>query len=523
MNLTNIENRLDCLKISSSILLIIIVISGFLMRAYFTYWNISLESPDAFLFLLEATEFSKGNFSDFNIRSLWPLLVSPFLSIFQFQDQLDNMNLIRMISIFISSITILIIFKISREFVKIRYALFVAILFAFDPSLIQNSVFGIREPLFILLGLIAIFYGIHKNEKFMLLAFLFAGLALDTRLNAIVLPIFLCTVIFLRFKSFKKILTYILLGTTILLVVIFPYVLIAIEQGEIPFVAHTLNAVNIINENEVSASTYTEKNNEGLEIIVSSIMREIIHFGRISLPFVWIFAFIGFFSWINKRDFKFYSIISLLAMILVVALPMYFQSAEYRNLLFASPLLFILAGIGLEQKLEKRKLKKSILFSLTIILVLSSIVFINLLDNRDRIEILEKEKVSKDIIKKFSGRFLGDLFSNINHNIPNVQRGGIEGTSNALYYNENISITIQYTPITSSEFLIDESKRLKIDYLIIDNKPDNRFPLFENIFTNENNYPYLEKEFEYYSEKIDFHVKVFKINYQIYNEIKSLN
>ena len=120
-----------------------------------------------------------------------------------------NYIIIIIISIFISSITILVIFKISKEFVKVRYALFVAALFAFDPSIIQNSVFGIREPIFILLGLISFFYAIHKNEKFMLLAFLFAGLAMDVKVNAIVLPIFLAIIIIVRLKSFKKILKYI--------------------------------------------------------------------------------------------------------------------------------------------------------------------------------------------------------------------------------------------------------------------------------------------------------------------------
>jgi len=514
MSLIKIKNKLDYLKIPKSLVLIIIIVTGFLVRVYFTYWDFNLESSDAFLFLLEATSFSEGNFEEINVRSLWPVLISPFLSIFQFEELVDSMNLIRMISISISSITILVIFKISKEFVKVRYALFIAALFAFDPSLIQNSVFGIREPIFILLGLISFFYAINKNEKFMLLAFLFAGLAMDARVNAIVLPIFLCIVIFVRFKSFKKISKYILAGMGIFFIVSIPYILIPIEQGQIPFMLYAIDATNTINENKISPSTYTESSNDNQETIITSIVREIIHFARINLPITWILAFIGFVSWINNRDFKFYAVISLLTIILVVAIPMYFQSAEYRNLLLASPLLFILAGIGLERKLEKIKFKKIILFSLTIILFSSSIIFINVLDNRDKDEILEEKNIGKMIVHQFSGRFLGDLFDNISQNIPNVKHGGVENTSNALYYNENISITIQNIPITSSEFLMSESKRLKVNYLIIDNKIDNRFPLFEDIFENENKYPYLEKRFEYISEKIDLHVKVFKINYE---------
>ena len=518
MNLINFETQLNFLKIPTPLILILIITSGFLVRIYFAYWNINFESSDAFLFFLEAKSFSEGNFKEINVRSLWPLLISPFLSIFQFEKLVDNVNLIKIISIFISSITVLVIFKISKKFVKVRYALFVAALFAFDPSIIQNSVFGIREPIFILLGLISFFYGINKNEKFMLLAFLFAGLAMDAKVNAIVLPIFLSVLIFVRFKSFKKISKYILAGMGIFVIVSIPYILIPIEQGQIPFIFYAIDASNTVNENIITPSTYTDSNSDNQEIIINSFLREIIHFARINLPITWIFACIGFFAWINNRDYKFYGIISLLAIILVVALPMYFQSAEYRNLLLASPLLFILSGIGLEKILEKRKIRKIILISVTIILFSTSIFLITILDNRDKEEILEKENISKIIIEKFSGRFLGDLFVNINQNIPNVEHGAVKDTSNVLYYNDRNSITMQITPITSSEFLISESDRLKVDYIIIDNKLDNRFPLFENIFQFEDNYPYLEKEFEYISEITDLHVKIFKINYDHYKE-----
>ena len=136
-----------------------------------------------------------------------------------------------------------------------------------------------------------------------------------------------------------------------------------------------------------------------------------------------------------------------------------------------------------------------------------------MLDNRDKEENLEKEKIAKIIVNEFSGRFMGDLFGHINQNIPNVKHGEVADTSTTLYYNENISITIQPTSITSVEYLMKESKRLNVDYLIIDNRLDNRYPIFEDIFKNEKKYPYLEKSLEYTSKNINFEVKVFKINY----------
>lgn len=518
MNFIKIENSLEKLKIPNYILLVSIVGIGLLIRVSITYWDIFLESTDAFLFLLEARNYSVGNFEYINIRPVWPLILSGFFSVLHFEELINYMNIIRIVSITISCITIFVIFKIGKKFVNEKYALFIAALFAFDPSLIQNSVLGIREPIFILLGLIAFYYGIHKNEKFLLLAFLFSALAFDTRINGIAIPIFLSIFIIMRFKSIKKIMKWLILGIGIFLVVSFPHIILPLEQGSVPFVLYISDAISTINEGNLSPSTYNESAEDGQSIIVTSIIREIMHLVRISLPLTWILAIIGLFSWVKTRDIKFYSVIASLCIIFIIAFPMYFQSAEYRNLLLGSPLLFLLAGVGLEKNLEKLKFKKTILVTLIIVLFVSSLFVINLLDNKDKINIIERENVARTIIQEFSGRFMGDLFVNISHNIPDVQHGGVDGTSDTLYYNNDISITIQNTPVSTMEFLMNESKRLQVDYLVIDNKIDNRYPIFEEIFDNEKNFPHLEKEYEYFSQKTEFQVKVFKINYNNYWE-----
>ena len=207
-----------------------------------------LSHSDAFLFLLESTAFAQGNFEQFNVRSLWPIFLSSFFSILEFDEIINYMNTIRAISIVISSISILVVFKISREFIKERYALVVAALFAFDPSLILNSVLGIREPIFILLGMIAFFYAIHKNEKFLLFAFLFAGLAFDARVNGIAIPIFLCIFTIIRYKSLKKILKWLSLGLINFVFASFPHYLIPLEQERIPFLSYVSDASDTIIE-----------------------------------------------------------------------------------------------------------------------------------------------------------------------------------------------------------------------------------------------------------------------------------
>lgn len=516
MNLIKIENSLEKLEIPNYVLLISIIVVGFLIRVSITYWDIFLESSDAFLFLLEARDFSTGNFEKFGNRPVWPLILTGFFSIVDFKEIISYMNIIRIVSITISCVSVFVIFKIGKKFLNERYALFIAALFAFDPSLIQNSILGIREPIFILLGIIALYYGMHKNEKFLLLAFLFAGLSLDARMNGIAIPIFLSIFIILRFKSIKKILYWLVLGIGIFLVISIPNIIVPLEQGDIPFVKNIIESKDIVDKGKLSPSTYNESNKDA-DIIETSFIREMIHLIRISLPLAGVLAIIGLFSWVKTRDFKFYALISSLCVIFIIAFPMYFLSAEYRNLLLASPFLFLIAGVGLEKNLEKLKIKKTILVILVVILFISSLFMINLLDNRgDRVEIIERENVAQIIIQEFSGRFMGDLFTNISHNIPDVKHAGIKISNNTLYYNKDISITIQPNPISTVKFLMDESKRLGVDYLVIDNKLDNRYPIFEKIFNDEKNFPYLEKEYEYFSDETEFQVKVFKINYDVY-------
>ena len=115
---------------------------------------------------------------------------------------------------------------------------------------------------------------------------------------------------------------------------------------------------------------------------------------------------------------------------------------------------------------------------------------------------------------------MGDLYGYINQNIFDVKHGGVKGTSNSLYYNDSISITMLDFSITSIELLMEESKKLGVNYLIIDNKFDNRYPIFDNIFKNEEKYLYLEKVFEYDSEKIDLKIKIFKINFEKYHKLQ---
>ena len=69
MKISQFGEKIESIKISNVVLLLVIIVIGFSVRSYFTYWNMNFESPDAFLFLLEANSFVEGSFDRFSIRA----------------------------------------------------------------------------------------------------------------------------------------------------------------------------------------------------------------------------------------------------------------------------------------------------------------------------------------------------------------------------------------------------------------------------------------------------------------------
>jgi hypothetical protein len=124
----------------------------------------------------------------------------------------------------------------------------------------------------------------------------------------------------------------------------------------------------------------------------------------------------------------------------------------------------------------------------------------------DKESLVENEQIAKYIINNFSGRVMGDLYLQISHNIPDAKIG------DSAIYNDKFAITIQEFPIDTKDKLIDVSKKLRVDYLIIDDEVDRRYPIFDDIFKHETDYPFLEKVFD--SDQAGYqkiHVKIFKI------------
>ena len=234
MQLTEfIESKLEYLQSKPILTLTIVMLFGLSLRVYFTPWHLPTESFDALSLMIEGVEYSKGDFSSLSHRFLWPMFLSIFFLIFRFDSYFEYMTLVRIISIVISTLSIPVLYLISKQFVGVKYAILATVFFAAEANLVENSIFAITEPMFILLGLLSFYFIIQKNERYFPFAFVFTGLAFDTRINGIVLILILIVLSIIKIKSNRTSIKTLSIGFLLLFAIVAPINLIyKIQEGD---------------------------------------------------------------------------------------------------------------------------------------------------------------------------------------------------------------------------------------------------------------------------------------------------
>ena len=134
-------------------IIICLIISGLIIRFYFTPFNlpISLDGIDYFAYAVAMSREGIFPFGYLLTNFGWSSFVSIFFMFGQEQDMLTLMNLQKILSIVISVLTVIPIYLLVKTFFRKEVALLAATLFLFDPRIIQNSILGGTDSLFILL------------------------------------------------------------------------------------------------------------------------------------------------------------------------------------------------------------------------------------------------------------------------------------------------------------------------------------------------------------------------------------
>ena len=165
------------IKPISIVCLLVISFISIILKLYLIDFSFPVSS-DALGYLLMSISYTNDDYSQISYRgSGWPLFVSMFYQFLDTNKFEIYSNLIRIVSLGISTLTIPLMFLVSRKFFNQRYSLVCASLFAFEPHLNRNAGLGLSEPIFIAVVLLSFLFILNKNSKLIIPSLLFSGLA----------------------------------------------------------------------------------------------------------------------------------------------------------------------------------------------------------------------------------------------------------------------------------------------------------------------------------------------------------
>jgi 4-amino-4-deoxy-L-arabinose transferase-like glycosyltransferase len=508
----NITSYLSTKSIFFSIVAISIIALFF--RFYFFPLDVPLNS-DALTYFWYSSEISQVGELPKNwmpINNGWPIFVSIFFMIFDSKDIFMLMQIQRFLSVLISIAIIIPTYFLCKKFVARKFALIGVALIAFDPRLVINSFLGTTDPLYFLLIATSLTLFLFDNKKFVYVSFVLASLAAIVRGEAIVFLLVLSIVFLIRYRKekYKIIFQYVIL-LTIAILIILPFSLYRIEvTGVDGIFMRSLEGGNNLISNLTSNEDSINNNSMGLELFFKYLI-------WILIPNFIIFVPFGLFLIFKNIDFKKITIILSLIVMSLPALYAYsFPVLDTRYLYVLFPMFSVLAVLSIEKIIGKLPKQNMIIIIIILAIILSSVLFYDY----KKID-YEHEKESFEIMNKIS-----NMFNNTNSLNPITSYFATSQTIKqwpSTYSQMKFEQTI--IPITNynslNKYIVD-FKDKNLTHIITDNQKEQQ-GFIVDIFENENNYPYLEKIYDSKIDGFSYHVKVFEINYELFDSVNNDN
>ena len=511
-----IDGKYKIFSKNTIICLGIIALAGFLIRLFYFPEGIPI-TLDGALYFWYANDLSvSGTFpSNLDIpNNGWPTFLSVFFSLFSAENFLEYMDLQRYITIIISVTTIIPVFILCRKFCGNELSLLGASLFVFQPRIIENSLLGVTEPLFILLELTCLVLFLQNDLKFKYLSFAFLALACLVRYEGVVLIIPL-SILFLRINKIdKKNIPRYFIAISIFLLVLLPMVFVRMDtMGYDGVTSHSIAAVSTIGKD---STTYL-----GIISSIKSVALAVFPIFFVLLP-------LGFFGFFRKRNFDKYTILLFMIFMLI---PLIYAStrgmSEPRYLLTLFPIFSLISVYTVKEITKKFNKAKLISILFVTAILLSSVVYFDY-NKIDYEYELDAYHVGLEVSKRTSV---------INDYHPEVKY---------VHNKIDVATNLEAFPILSSEIkqkvkllaptpvvkidlsgckrgdlfcykslneFIDYGKKEGLTHLIADEN-ENRLKWLKDVFYNEEKFPYLTKIYDSSERGYDYHLKIFRINYE---------
>ena len=436
------------------------------------------------------------------INNGWPMFLSFWFSVVNLENTLQYMQLQRFISLSLSALTVIPVYFLCRKFFDNKLALVGASLFVFDPRIVLNSLLGITEPLFIILSTTSLVLFLKYGRKEIIFSLILASFCTIIRSEGIFLFLTLTILFFIKYRVSKEILKTYLPGAIIFLLILIPVMdyRIGITGTDGIF----LRAV------EGTTQTLSTTNQEGIMKIFDGVELFVSYLGWIMIPSFIAFVPFGIIQFFRKRNKDTNFIIVFLIISSIPILYAYIvQAQDTRYLYVLYPIFCVISLFAIQRYISKLNKKNIILLLIIIGILISSIAFYEY----KKID-YEKEKELYEI-----GKITTEITSGINSHPTESRYTTVAQIPNEwpfVFHDDMYKIKIISTNGYENLENYILNSRNELTHIIVDDDPD--IPEFlKDVYHNEEKYEYLEKVFDSKNEGYNHQMKIFEIDYQIFN------
>lgn len=506
MNLEAVEQRLGFVSVRSLALLVAIFLVSIFLRLYYYPHNIpiALDGQAFFWYANDMAILGKFPTGYGFPNNTWPAFLSLFFSMHHSTNFMDYMTIQRVVSMLFSVITIIPVYLLCKKFVDSPYALMGAAVFAFEPRIIQNSLLGLTDPLFIFLIAMTGLLFASESKKSVYASFMVAGLASIVRPEGVFMFFAISSMFFVRGRRESRVILRYLVALSIFILTILPMTIIRIDMGAGDPITGRLSSES----GYILSSPENDPNSNLLLYFINGIENPIKLVGWTMIPIFVILLPVGFFWLFKKTDYKKLLLICIIGLLLVPAVYSMTRGSDTRYLLPLYPFFCVLSAMTVQ--IFGSRIKKNNLFLILVIVgvLLTSVVFLDF-----RKVDLDHEREALEI-----GRHVNDKTTVINEYYPEslyVNIPDFERAFPILHENFKETVRVEIVKEKSLSEFINTAEEKGITHLVVDDN-ENRPEFFKLILENEENYRFLTKEFDSHDYGFSYHVKIFRINYLLF-------
>ena len=365
------------------VILAVICTVGFLLRVIWVQHELPLTADSSGYFWYAIETSITGSFP--NAECGWPCtfpntgwssFVSVFFMIFSFDNYLDYMNLQKYLGVIMSVITIIPMYYLSKVFIEKKYAMIATILFTLNPRIIENSILGITEPMYILSIVLMLYTFFQHGKNYPYITFGIIGIISIIRYEGLLLFVPISLLYFYRYKFSKKIILKYFIAITVFLLIIISWGTMKIDlTGSDGIISH-------VSAGPIYYSNVMKDNQDPNEVIINFLKTGISNMfkflGLSTLPLLTFLIPLGIYTMISKK--KLSDFLILFSIVIVLLIPAFYAYSrnfyEVRYLLPIFPIFCLFSVYFIRYITEKIKYKKLFLILISILVISSTVAFI---------------------------------------------------------------------------------------------------------------------------------------------------